>query len=84
MLVFPVVWVWIVLYMFQLFSVSVWNTGYVSFGMTVPVFVRSLLMLYDGREKFGDRAMFGIWVRELLSVGFCNGLETGRQDCYQC
>ena len=43
--------------------------GYISFGMEVPEFVHSLLMLCSGRVKCGARAVFGIWVRELLSVG---------------
>ena len=42
----------------------------VSFGMEVPDFVCYLLRLSSGRVKCGDRYVFGIWVREVLSVGY--------------
>ena len=69
-LILPVYWVWIVLEMFWFFNVSVWNMGSVSFGMAVPTFVQSLLVLFSGRVKCGARDVFGIWVLDLLSVGF--------------
>ena len=68
-LVFPVDWFCIVLKMLWLFSVYVWRMGSVSFVMVVTAFVRYLLMLSSVGVKWGYRAVFGIWVRELLSVG---------------
>ena len=56
--------------MFCLFSVSFWRMVSISFGMAVPEFFHSLLMLSSVRVKCGDRSVFGIWVRELLSVGY--------------
>ena len=61
-LVLPVVWVWIGMEIFWLFSVSVCMVGTVSFAMTVPAFVCYLLMLSSKRVKCGDRAVIGIWV----------------------
>ena len=70
MLVLPILWVWMGLEMFWLFSVSVCRMGAVSFGMSVLVFVRYLFMLSSGKMKCGDRTVFGVWFRELLSVGY--------------
>ena len=68
-LVFPVVWVWIVLNMLWLFYVSLWRMVTVSFDLVVPAFIFCLLMLYSRRLKCGSRVVYGIWIREVFFVG---------------
>ena len=69
-LVFPVVWVCIVIVMFWLFSVSVCRMGDIYFGMEVHVLIHFLLMLSSDRVKCGSRDVFGIYIQELLYVGY--------------
>ena len=59
--------------MFWLFSVSLRRMGTVSFGMTVPAFVRYLLMLSSGSVECGASDVFGLWVREVIYVGYLWG-----------
>ena len=63
-------WFWILLEMLWLFSVSVWRMGSVSSVMVLTASVCYLSMLSSGRVNHEARAVFGIWVRELLSVGY--------------